>query len=77
MEFLNQELLLGFTAREIIIAAIVIMIVWGPVKKLLGGKKQDRAHLVKKKCRGCTWSGPAGKETKRCPKCRGPLVAID
>ena len=75
MDFLNQELLFGFTIREIALAAIVIWILWGGVKKFLPGQG-NKAQLVKKKCRGCTWTGPAGEETKRCPKCRGPLIAV-
>lgn len=76
MDFLHREILLGFTVREVVIAAIVIMILWSGVKKLLTGKPRG-ATLVKKKCRGCTWTGPAGQETKRCPKCRGPLIATE
>lgn len=72
MEFLQQEIFFGLTLRQILLGLLVLWIASGFVKKLFaekGGRK-----LVKKKCRGCTWTGPAGEATKRCPKCRGPLV---
>lgn len=75
MDFLHQEILFGFSLREILIALLVIWFLSGVVKKMLG-KKVDR-KLKKKKCRGCNWVGPAGPTTKRCPKCRGPLITAE
>jgi hypothetical protein len=76
VDFLHQEIMFGFTLREIVIALVVIWILSGVVKKMFGGDKVSR-KLLKKKCRGCNWVGPAGPTTKRCPKCRGPLITAE
>jgi hypothetical protein len=76
VEFLHQEILFGFTLREIILALVVVWILSGVVKKMFEKKGEGR-KLHKKKCRGCNWVGPAGESTKRCPKCRGPLITAE
>ncbi len=75
MSFFNQEILFGFTLRHIVLALLVLWILSGVLKKAFAGKTGRK--LMKKKCRGCSWTGPAGKDTMRCPKCRGPLIAAD
>jgi hypothetical protein len=75
MEFLSTELFFGLTVREIGIGLLILWVLWGPVSKLF--KKNTGRVLKKKKCRGCTWVGPASDETKRCPKCRGPLITAE
>ena len=76
MDFLHQEIMFGFTLREIIIALVVVWILSGVVKKFFAERGHGR-KLLKKKCRGCNWVGPAGPATKRCPKCRGPLITAE
>ena len=75
MSIFNQEILFGFTLRHIIIALLVLWIVSGVIKKAYGEKGGRK--LMKKRCRGCSWTGPAGKSTTRCPKCRGPLIGAE
>ncbi len=74
MDFLRQEIIFGLNLRHIAMIVLALMILSSAFKKLFGGKVSKK--LVKKKCRGCTWAGPAGHETKRCPKCRGPLIEV-
>jgi hypothetical protein len=75
MEFLSTEIIFGLSVRDIGIGLLVLWVLWGPIQKLFA-KKGGRV-LMKKKCRGCNWVGPAGEATKRCPKCRGPLISME
>ncbi len=72
MEFLEQELVAGFTGMQVLIAVGALLVVVAVLKKVFGGKEETATHYVSGRC-PCGWSGKVSKFNRVCPKCTKPL----
>lgn len=74
MGFLEQEIMLGLTGKQIV-GALVGLFILGSILKRLGGENDAvKEHQVRKTCAGCGWAGTVSKFHKKCPKCGNTIT---
>jgi len=60
-----------FTVKELLIAAVVIVVFISLIKKIFKKEKTD-VHVQQVECL-CGWKGHVSVHAGRCPKCNAPI----
>jgi hypothetical protein len=66
----NQVLFGPITVGHVV-AAVVLLVIVGVLKKVLAGKEEN-PDVLKRRC-PCGWSGEVSKYRPVCPKCGKPV----
>lgn len=56
-----------------IVVGVIVVIVLGILRRLLGGQKEESSHNIKASCKACGWRGSVSKFARKCPKCNAAL----
>lgn len=69
MEFLNEEVIGGFTAFQILAVVVLVYVALRLVRWATRRRSRGGDYMLEMTCPNCGWTGVVSKYSRQCPRC--------